>query len=111
MNQLRAEYAGQNIARANLPGAQAVRLDFGVSQSLLSQAANVHGNGDRTLFEAMSVAADSAQHGERMDAAGTPIQLDEEVADMAAANLNYQALSESLSRHFGLMRLAVTGKN
>ena len=36
---------------------------------------------------------------------------DEQVGDMVAASLNYQSLSEALSRHFGLMRLAVTGRS
>jgi flagellar basal body rod protein FlgB len=39
------------------------------------------------------------------------VQLDEQVGDMVAASLNYQSLSEALSRHFGLMRLAVTGRS
>lgn len=111
MQQIRAEVAGQNIARANTPGAQATRLDFGISQSLLSQAAAPGAGNDRALIDALSAAAGRSPHGQSLDAPGTPIQLDEQVADLSSASLNYQALSESLSRHFGLMRLAVTGKN
>ena len=37
--------------------------------------------------------------------------LDELVTESVVAGLNYQVLSESLNRHFGLMRLAVTGRS
>ncbi len=110
VQQLRAEYAAQNIARANTPGAQAVRLDFNASQSLLTQAAAAPVGQDASVSAALSVAADQLRPVEQLQAPGTPIQLDEEVANLASANLDYQALSESLSRHFGLMRLAITGK-
>ena len=37
--------------------------------------------------------------------------LDQLVADSVSAGMNYQALTESLSRHFGLMRLAINGRS
>jgi len=110
MNQLRAEYASQNIAKAGTPGAQATRADFGISQGLLEQAAQLSQSGESGLLEALTNAAAQPQSGEHLDAGGT-INLDEEVADMASANLKYQALTESLNRHFGLMHLAITGRN
>ena len=107
ISQMRAEYASQNIARAGTPGAQAVRLDFGASQGLLAQAVTADA-GDDMLLDALTQAA-SQPAPSRVDAGS--VQLDEEVADMSAANLTFQSLSESLSRHFGLMRLAITGRN
>lgn len=111
MQQLRAETAARNIARANVPGAQAMRLDFAESQALLGQTASKGADPDPSLGRALTAAADSVPHAAVSDLPGTPIQLDEQVADAASANLGYQALSEALSRNFGLMRLAITGKN
>jgi len=111
MNQLRAEYASQNIAKASTPGAQATRLDFGFSQGLLEQATQVSSSGDTGLLDALANASAQPQSGERLDAPGSTINLDEEVADMVSANLKFQTLTESLNRHFGLMRLAITGRN
>ncbi|MGH8108413.1 MAG: flagellar basal body rod protein FlgB [Arenimonas sp.] len=108
MNQLRAEYASQNISRSNTPDAKAVHLDFAHSQSLLEQVVSQKGVNEGSLLDAIASAATSPTTSERTDAA---INLDEEVADMASANLKYQALTESLNRHFGLMRLAITGRN
>jgi len=111
MNQLRAEYASQNIAKAGTPGAQATRLDFGLSQGLLEQAVKASQSGETGLLEALTNAAAQPTSSEYLEAPGSAINLDEEVADMASANLKYQALTESLNRHFGLMHLAITGRN
>lgn len=112
MNQLRAEIASQNIARSSSPGAQASRLDFGRSQALLQQSVTASAQDAAALLPALSDAAYQPASGKAAYGAGSSsINLDEEVADMASANLEYQALTESLNRHFGLMRLAVTGKN
>lgn len=111
MNQLRAENASQNIARAGTPGAQATRLDFARSQNLLSAAAIAGDDNEASLLDALARAAGEPTASAQVDVAGTPINLDEEVADMSASSLEYQALTESLSRHFGLMRLAITGRN
>jgi flagellar basal body rod protein FlgB len=111
MQQLRAENASRNIALANTPGAQATRLDFGSSQGLLEQAATLSMQGADGLVETLETAGSRSAVSESLDASGTGIHLDDEVADMAGANLQYQALAESLSRHFGLMRLAITGRN
>ena len=107
---LRAENASRNIAHANTPGAQATRLDFGGSLGLLQQAAQA-GVGDASLLASLDSAASKPVVATSLDDAGKGIQLDSEVADMAGANLEYQALADSLSRHFGLMRLAISGRN
>ena len=111
MHQLRAENASRNIALANTPGAQATRLDFGSSQGLLEQAAALalHDNG--SLLASLDAAGSHPGASASVDADGNGINLDEEVANMATANIEYTALTESLSRHFGLMRLAINGRN
>jgi len=111
MSQLRADFASQNIAQASTPGAQAARVDFASSQGLLEQAIDAHGRGAAELPLALAKAALRPASSEHREAPGTPINLDEEVADMASANLKYSALTESLNRHFGLMRLAISGRN
>jgi flagellar basal body rod protein FlgB len=109
MSQLQAEYASQNIGRAGTPGAQATRLDFSRSVGLLQQAAGAGADAGALL----PVLADAAANPASVDVATheAGIDLDEQVADMATANLKFQALAESLNRHFGLMRLAITGRN
>ncbi|RMH94066.1 hypothetical protein EBB59_02575 [Lysobacter pythonis] len=44
-------------------------------------------------------------------ASDEPILVDREIGDMVSANMSYQTLTEALSRKFGLMRLAITGRN
>jgi flagellar basal body rod protein FlgB len=109
MSQVQAEYASRNIARASTPGAQALSPDFGGSLALLSQAAGAAPDADHV----QAALAQAAQHPVTAEhvAADAGIDLDEQVADMATANLKFQALAESLNRHFGLMRLAITGRN
>ena len=110
MSQMRAEVAGVNIAQASSPGAQATRLDFGRSQGLLEQLVGRSPSSEAGLLSALSDAAFAPNPGQHKEAS-VGISLDEEVADMASANLKYQALTESLNRHFGLMRLAISGRN
>ncbi len=111
MNQIRAEYASQNISKANTPGAKAVHLDFAHSQGLLEQVISTSGADQSSLLGALADAASAPMFSEQVDAFSDTVNLDEEVADMASANLKYTALTESLNRHFGLMRLAVAGRN
>jgi flagellar basal body rod protein FlgB len=110
MNQVRAESASRNIGIASNPAAHAERLDFARSQGLLAQAAadpvDADGQLARAIAQALQAPADRVA-----DVADAGINLDEQVADMASATLQYQALTESLNRHFGLMRLAISGRN
>jgi len=103
MYQLRAQVAGLNIANAGTPSARASRIDFAQTRQALDSAAQGDGAKLATGIEALSHAR----------SAPTPqaIQLDEEVAEMAAASAGYQTLTEALSRQFGLMRLAATGRS
>ena len=111
MHELRAENASRNIASANTPGAHATRLDFASTQGLLERAAAPAPSDEDSLMNSLSVAASRPLASESVDADGTGVNLDAEVASMASANLEYQALTESLNRHFGLMHLAITGRN
>ena len=109
LQQLRAEVASSNIARANTPGHQAMRVELGNAQAVLSQVA-----GDRAGPSSFSLLSSSTAAGMAPvvpDASAAAAQPDVQVAEMVAASLDYQALVESLNRHFGLMRLAVTGRS
>lgn len=111
MQQLRAEVSARNIASANTPGVTATRLDFGSSQSLLNSAIEASATGDGDLVQQLEAAQSRPLASESVDPVGSPIQLDEEVANMASASGQYQTLTEALNRHMGLMRLAITGRN
>jgi flagellar basal-body rod protein FlgB len=109
ISQLRADVASRNIANASTPGAQAAHVDFARSQGLLEQAAAGRGS-ETSLLQARAEATARPGGVERLDAPGIAINLDEQVADMSTASLEFQSLTESLNRHFGLMRLAINGR-
>lgn len=110
MQQLRAEVAGSNIAGASTPGFQARRVEMGGAQAMLRQAA-VPGGGSPGMFETLSSLSAATLAPVVADPSLAATQPDTQVAEMVAASLDFQALSESLNRHFGLMRLAVTGRS
>ena len=110
ISQQRADVASRNIAQASTPGAQPMHVDFARSQGLLERAAGNGAAADPGLFQALAEALSEPAGDEHAALAGTAINLDEQVADMATASLEYQSLTESLNRHFGLMRLAINGR-
>lgn len=108
MNELQARVASMNIANAGKPDARAMRVDFGSLQTTLTAAAS--SSHEAGLAERLGKAANELGRSARIDS-GTSIQADEQIGDMVAASISYQALGEALSRHMGLMRLAVTGRS
>lgn len=109
LQQLRAEVASNNIAGASTPGFQASRVEMGGAQALLRQAAAAGGN--PAIFGALSSFSASELAPVVADTTPAAAQPDTQVAEMVAASLDFQTLSESLNRHFGLMRLAVAGRS
>lgn len=107
IREAQARSASVNIANAGIEGARAQRVDFAAMQTLLSEAAQ---GGDNTLASRLSAAADGVR-AMPAQAGVDPIQADEQVADMVTAGMNYQALGEALSRHFGLLRLSIAGRS
>lgn len=99
----RSRVASTNIANANAPGATARRLNV-ASPAL-------HESSWAELSEAaLRTRVDAIAHAGSVDT-GEPIQLDREMSDMVVASTNYQVLADALGRAFGLMRLAITGRN
>lgn len=101
LQQLRAQVASLNIANAGTPSAQALRVDFASVQGALTPTAD--GARVETAIDALA--------GMTPQPTGETIHLDEQVADLTSASTDYQTLTEALSRQFGLMRLALTGRN
>jgi flagellar basal body rod protein FlgB len=109
MQNMRARVDSLNIANASMTDARVQRMDFAAAQAALDSAVPVDADGTDAMTNLQR-----ADHGLRGLSATTttePIQLDAQVADMVSAGADYQALSDMLSRHLGLMRLAVTGKD
>jgi flagellar basal-body rod protein FlgB len=108
LNKLRAEVAGWNIVNASSVDAPMFVIDHSGTDALLQMAASDDPGAARDLLSDPS-SPTMAIVDERYDAARS--SLDELVADSVTAGLNYQSLTESLSRHFGLMRLAISGRS
>lgn len=108
MSRTRAEVAGWNIVNASVAGASFFVLDQSAAASALALAAGPDGAAGR---QALAAVRDSGSSLISERVGSERPGLDELVADSVAAGLQYQVLSESLGRHFGLMRLAITGRN
>lgn len=108
LSRTRAEVAGWNIVNASVAGASFFVLDQSAAASALATAAGPDQAAGRQALAAVREAGVSliSEH-----QGSTRPGLDELVADSVAAGLQYQLLSESLGRHFGLMRLAITGRS
>lgn len=108
LNKLRAEVASWNIVNASAADAPRFVIDHSMTDALLQEAASAASGSARQAL-AQPSSPTMAIVNEQYDA-DRP-SLDELVADSVSAGLNYQALTESLSRHFSLMRLAISGRS
>ncbi|GAB2617327.1 flagellar basal body rod protein FlgB [Novilysobacter erysipheiresistens] len=108
MQEMQARVASTNIANANRPGAQALRVNFSALQQSLGDIASGSGSGD---MASELLDAEAALQSAGPIVSGLPINLDQEVGSMVIAGTRYQALGEALSRQFGLMRLAISGRS
>ncbi|HEY2344259.1 MAG TPA: hypothetical protein VGH80_00100 [Xanthomonadaceae bacterium] len=109
MQEMRARVDSLNIANASMADARVQRMDFAAAQAALDSAVPVYADGMDVVAKLQR--ADHSLHGLSATSTAEPIQVDAQVADMVSAGADYQALSDMLSRHLGLMRLAVTGKD
>jgi flagellar basal-body rod protein FlgB len=108
LNKLKAEVTSWNIANTSSPDAPVFVIDQSRTDRVLNAAAGASPDDVAALLrnpDSPTLAiVDQRYDRERAS-------LDDLVAESVSAGLNYQALTESLSRHFGLMRLAVTGRS
>lgn len=95
---LRHQAIAQNIANANVAGAQASRVQF---EELLQQVQGELAAG--RSFKPADVPLPQVL----TDGSGRPIALDEEMAALSSNGLQYQALLKALSRQLGILALAV----
>lgn len=102
----RAKMAAHNIATANIPGSQAMRVSVDQPLAQLRSA-----RGDATLFAQtlQSLQSSDLQAYQQAYPADATLALDGEVAELSAASGRYQALADGVSRQFGLMQLAIKG--
>lgn len=107
LQQLRAELASSNVARAGTPGAAARVLDFSRMEGLLAAYGDGRASSEQLREGLAELAAMSPRDGA---VEASALGMDTQIAEMSAASMNYQTLGEVLSRQFGLMRLAVTGR-
>lgn len=108
LNKLRAEVASMNIVNAATPGAPVFVIDHSALDAVLQAAAGDDpGGASQSLMD--TAAPTLAVIDTRYDAERP--SLDSLVADSVSAGLNYQSLTESLGRHFALMRMAISGRS
>lgn len=108
LNQLRAEVASWNIVNAGSVGAPFFTIDDSATTSLLGAAA---GDAPEMVGTQLANAPSPTMAIVNEQYQGVRPSMDEMVTDSVVAGLGYQVLSESLSRHFSLMRIAVTGRS
>jgi len=104
--QLRAQVASANIANAHTPGFRPQRVAFGDALAALGRAVDDPASMPATLdaLRAAPLRIDAQTVVSVLDA---QVNLDQEVAELTVAGTHYQALVDSLNRHFGLMQLAI----
>lgn len=107
LHEARARVAGMNVARAGKPDATALKVDFAAIEAALREVAKT---GDEAAAARLIEAAARELQGSRPEATHDPIRLDEQMGRIATAGVEYQALTEALSRQFGLMRIAIAGR-
>lgn len=108
LNQLKAEVTSWNIVNASAADAPMFVVEQSATDTLLLAAAGQPNQSVRDELAAPSSPTMAVVH--EQYTADRP-SLDQLVADSVSAGMNYQALTESLSRHFGLMRLAINGRS
>lgn len=107
MHEAHARVAGMNVARAGKPDATALKVDFAAIEAALREVAN---SGDEAAATRLLQAAARELQGSQPETTLDPIRLDEQMGLIASAGVEYQALTEALSRQFGLMRIAIAGR-
>jgi flagellar basal-body rod protein FlgB len=107
LHETRARTASMNVSNAGKSEATAMRVDFAKVEAALREVANA---GSESEAASWLAAAASELRATKPQSTLDPIRLDEQVGDIATAGVEYQALTEALSRQFGLMRIAVTGR-
>lgn len=109
LSQLRAEVASRNIANAGVEGYRPARVDFA---AVLSRVQSELGDPTALAQTLAQLRADGIPVSVKVadSVFGASVNLDEEMVEVTLAGAQYQTLADALSRHYGLMRLAVQGR-
>lgn len=115
MARVRAEVASVNIANVDVAGFRAQRADFGQALGLLSEAAAQPDMDAASLKAITPTMLHESVHDQSIQATGLDASaqpsLDNEVAELESANVDFQSLTTILSRRFALMQLAMAGRS
>ena len=100
---LRQQAIATNVANANSAGFSAVRVGFEAQLADARNSLHERGSVERRDLDALqpTVEVDVDEAGAAM-----PLQLDQQMAEMARNAVHYQSLAQGLSRHFGLLAMA-----
>jgi flagellar basal-body rod protein FlgB len=107
LHETRVHIASMNVSNAGKPEATAMRVDFAKVEAALREVANAGSESEAARW--LQSASDELRAADPQSTLD-PIRLDEQMGDIATSGIEYQALTEALSRQFGLMRIAVTGR-
>lgn len=110
MARVRAEVASANIANVDVGGYRPQRADFAQATGLLREAAEQPAM-DGAELQAMTLHRLGESVHDADPDLNAPVSLDEEVAQLETANVDFQSLTTVMSRRFGLMQLALAGRD
>jgi flagellar basal-body rod protein FlgB len=110
MARVRAEVASANIANVDVSGYRAQRADFSQATGLLREAADEPGMNVESLQVITPQSLGDSVHAASADP-NVPVSLDDEVAELETANVDFQSLTTVMSRRFALMQLALAGRD
>lgn len=109
LNRLKMEVASANIAGADVPGARLERTDFSEALAALRDAAQDPDGDSRRLAAITPQVLRTHIESPGLTTADAVV-LDDQIAELSADSVTYRALATGLTRRFGLMQLAITGK-
>jgi flagellar basal-body rod protein FlgB len=110
MARVRAEVASTNIANVDVAGYRPQRTDFAQATGLLHEAADQPGTDAESLQVITPRKLGESVHAADPDL-NAPVNLDDEVAELETAGVDFQSLTTVMSRRFALMQLALAGRD
>lgn len=110
MARVQAEVASANIANVDVAGYRPQRVDFAQATGLLREAAEQPSMDTDALRQVTPHTLGESVRAADLDL-NAPVNLDDEVAELETANVNFQSLTTVMSRRFALMQLALAGRD
>jgi flagellar basal-body rod protein FlgB len=110
MARIRAEVASANIANVDVAGYRPQQADFAQATGLLREAADRSDMNVERLQTITPRTLGDSVHAMDPDL-NAPVNLDDEVAELETANVDFQSLTTVMSRRFALMQLALAGRD